>query len=471
MKHQNELEDRFLAHCRRQQFFAAGDTVLAAVSGGPDSMVLLHLLRSVADTLKISIAVGHVNHALRGADARKDEALVRTICRKTNLRFHTQKVPTRRHAEKHRQSIEEAARHLRYAAMRRWQKKFKYTMICTAHHQSDQAETVLMRAIKGTGLRGLTGIREVSPGLVRPILFLSRDEIMAYAKAMKIPYRTDRTNSQLTFLRNRIRTEILEPVKQTLDPQAEKHLASLAAIAGHAYDYLRTQAEFEFSDRCASSRNQIILDIKQRRNYFSALSAALFELIFEKLIPDKALLKSADIVALTHLMREAEVGRTIQIGPVTCVKDRQRIVFTTRPTRALAVGLRKIVPGRSYRWRDMTFQTTRVSQATFKTATEPSPTTECVDLDSVDGRLVLRPWKNGDRFYPLGLKGSKRVSDLLTDLKVNPLHRKHVRVLSEQSAAGERIIWVCGYRLDERFKVTSRTQNILRCDCQYVQND
>lgn len=470
VKTKSDLHARFARHCRRRQFFSAGDRVLIAVSGGADSMVLLHLMQSLAHDLEMTVAVGHVHHRLRGTDAQRDLEFVQRYCRSHGIRFHSRKVQTKHHAKTHRLSIEEAARRLRYAALRSWAARWGYTVICTAHHRSDQAETVLMRALKGTGIRGLSGIRETTQDLVRPLLPFSREEILAFAHAHHLPYRSDPSNADNRFLRNRLRSAVLPSIRRHVDPQADQHLAGLAQIAEYTYRYLRTQAESEFTRICTASPRRITLDIEMHRDYFLSLFATLYELIFEKLVPDRTL-DMHDIESLHRLYDGAEAGRRLIIGPVTCLKDRNRIVFTLDGIRSPGTLPRRVFPDRTYRWKDFVFHSQTVDMTTYYDHKGRSPLSEYIDSDSVTGHLVLRPWKIADRFYPIGLGGSKRVSDLLTDLKVSPLDRKHVRVLAEQSHGSERIIWVCGYRLDDRFKVTDRTTAILECQCDYGKNN
>lgn len=471
MKTSSDLQERFDRHCLNRRFFSPRDRVLIAVSGGVDSMVLLHLMQSLARQMDVTIAVGHVHHGLRGAPAQRDRDFVKRFCRSNKIRFHSCNVLTKKHAKAHGLSIEEAARQLRYRALRRWAAQGHYKTICTAHHRSDQAETVLMRVLKGTGFRGLSGIREKTQDLIRPLLPFSRQEIRNYALANGIPYRDDSTNRNARFLRNRLRTDILPSIRRHVDPQADRHLTDLARISEDTHHYLRMQAEREFTRIGTVSSQTITLAIERHQGYFFALFAALFELIFEKLAPDRILLNMTDIESLHRLYTDSETGRRLMIGPVMCVKDRDRIVFTVKRARPLLTKAKRILRGETYRWNDFMFSSQDVRVTTFDNNKGRSPLAEYIDASSVKGRLVVRPWKRADRFYPIGLGGSKRVSDLLTELKVSVLDRPRIRVLTEQSRGAERIIWVCGYRLDDRFKVTDQTTVILECQCNYEKND
>lgn len=470
MKTTFDLQERFVRHCLNRRFFSPRDRVLIAVSGGMDSMVLLHLMRSLARQIDVTIAVGHIHHGLRGASARRDLEFVKRYCRTHKIRFHSCNVQTQKHAKAHGLSIEESARQLRYRALRRWAARGHYKTICTAHHRSDQAETVLMRALKGTGFRGLSGIREKTQDLIRPLLPFSREDITNYALANDIPYRDDASNRNARFLRNRLRTDILPSIRRHVDPQADRHLTDLARISDDTYHYLRMQAEREFTRIGTVSSQTITLAIERQRDYFFALFAALFELIFEKLVQDRIFLNMTDIESLHRLYKDAETGRRLIIGPVLCVKDRDTIVFTVEPVHPFRSTSSRIRRGETYRWNDFTFTSRSADMTEFHNHKGRSPLSEFIDAASVNGPLVVRPWKKADRFYPIGLGGSKRVSDLLTDLKVSTLDRKRVRVLTEQSRGVERIIWVCGYRLDDRFKVTDQTTAILECQCTYEQN-
>ncbi len=465
------LEAAFLTHCRSKRFFRPGIRVLVAVSGGVDSVVLLQLLLSVRASLRIEVGAAHLNHGLRGRTSDNDALFVRKLCRQGNVPFHTRKAAVARKARQRKQSVEEAARQVRYRFLDSTADRFGYTSICTAHHRNDQAETVLARVLKGTGWSGLSGIREKLGRIVRPLLPFSKDELVQYARDKGLMYRIDRSNRDPRWFRNRIRHELIPRLKKSFDPQVEKHLHRLASIAFETDFWLRNEARRLFARYGREEDGKIVLEIKRFNRYLQAQKQALLEFILERLLvasgydirPDYD-----DYAALLRLIEESQSGRKYIIGPVECVKTGTQLVFVPRHLRGQRPHVLEIEPTGSYEWPASGWRF-RFSEDDVERArgfVGRSPQLEFIDRDAVQGRLVLRAWKAGDRFCPLGMTQHKKLSDFFADERVSLERRPVLPLLCDRTGRRDRIVWVCGYRLDHRYRITETTQRIVRMECE-----
>jgi tRNA(Ile)-lysidine synthase len=455
------LEKRFLKEGKR--LLKRGERILLAISGGLDSMVMLQLFLDLKDKLGVTVGVAHVHHGLRGKFSDHDAAFVKNFCIKRGLAFWSKKVPVRRMAKNNHWSLEEAARNLRYQALEEIAKNENFGKICTAHHQGDQAETVLMRIIKGTGWQGLSGIREQRGKVVRPMLVFSKEEILNYAKKTKLKFVSDASNADTVFFRNRIRHRLLPMIKKQFDPQVEKHLQQLGFIAGETRRWLYMEAERLFKRHCRADETKIVLEIKRFNKYLFIQRQSLIELIFERLGGTHRSLVFSDFSRIVEFIESAQRGKRLLFEENECVKYSDRVVFQ-RTGKGKSAGFAYAVEsGLSYDWPKIRFESRRVSPAEIKLGR--SKYVEYLDPKKITGQLILRSWKAGDYFFPLGMTSSKKLSDFFIDNKIPNSEKLAIPILCEQDGANEHVIWICGYRLDERYKIDPSTKQILKVEC------
>ena len=468
----NALEEKFYRHCLEENFFSPGDRILLAVSGGMDSMVLCHLMNGLKDHLKIEFAIAHINHSLRGKASDKDATFVKKYAANNTQLCFLKKVDVAGEAARTKMSIEEAARNLRYTYLKKIAKRYGYNKICTAHHLGDQAETILMRIIKGTGWSGLTGIRVKRELFIRPLLIFSRDEIESYLKEKKIRYVEDRSNRDKTFFRNRVRHELIPLLKKRFDPQIEKHLVQLGLIAEETKTFISHDAQKHFSSVCSASNGKIVLEIKAFNRYLRAQKHALIEMIFTvffDLTPHYS-----DYQHLFNLIEKRQSGKKILIGNVKCARTSSRVIFEiARKTKRIQFYY-DIHVGRSYRFDDegWTFSSKALTYSTLlKKQFGRSRDTEFIDAEKISGTLSLRNWKAGDKFVPLGMSKFKRLSDFFIDEKVPLDEKRLIPILTERANGHESIIWICGLRIDNRYKIDNSTHHILKMKCERHEKD
>ena len=437
---------QFTSFIARHDLADAGDRVLVAVSGGLDSMVLIKLFEESG----YAIGIAHANFELRGRESEEDEAFVRQYCKHAGIPFFTQAFETKNYAEASGLSIQMAARELRYTWFGKLLEAEKYHWLATAHHLNDNLETVLMRWTKGVGLDQLTGIPIKREKIIRPLLFATREEILQYAKSKKISWREDSSNTSDDYARNFIRHQVIPRLKE-INPSLEETFAhSLDKIKG-AYELMQRGLEQLKDSMTRNEGSQFLVD----KNLLMLLKNPAF-VCYEWLRPfgfewERCIQMVASL--------QSQSGTQFLSATHQAVIDREFIVVT--PLEAALVNEILIEEGQDKAalgpWR-MTLKShdgakilTKVSEGTFDGARIKFP-------------LVWRKWQKGDIFFPLGLGHRKKVSDFLIDEKV-PLSTKNtVTVL----ASGGDVVWVVGHRVDDRFKVTVDSKNVLEVSVKHI---
>ncbi|PID90170.1 MAG: tRNA lysidine(34) synthetase TilS [Bacteroidetes bacterium] len=412
------------AFVEQHGLFGVGDRLLLTVSGGRDSMALL----SMAERLRVCpLAVAHCNFGLRGEESDGDEELVRGYCEARGLRLHSIGFDTLEYAKRGRMSIEEAARSLRYAWFEELAVEHGYTRIATAHHQQDQAETVLFNMARGAGISGMKGIPLRNGRVVRPLLCLPRRDIDAWCAELGVPYRDDQTNAQRVYTRNYLRHEVL-PMLERVNPLAVDHLASSARYAREAHETLRAESEGVFGPIAAGGGFSFGLTT---RAYLEHEGLARFWLR-ERLASLGFSAGQVDDV-LRMVGDRAQTGRGVEGVGYRAVMNRG--VLSVEPL--LAGGETVEIPAEGS-WAHLEFRVVVLADG-GDWRQLASDGALAMDADRVGFPLSVRRWRAGDRFYPLGMGGrSKKLSDYLTDRRISGERRTAAEVL----VAGERIACV-----------------------------
>jgi tRNA(Ile)-lysidine synthase len=436
-----------------------GSSVLVAVSGGVDSMVCVSVLRR----LGYDVHALHANYGLReGADA--DEALVGRWCdaQAPSVPLTVVSFDAEARANAKSESLQEAARRLRYDALSERAVEINASAVATGHHRDDQAETLLLNLVRGSGPEGLAGMRPSRPlrnapsiPLVRPLLDASRDDIKAYAEAVDLPWRTDPTNQSLDYDRGVIRTEILPRLTEQFEGARER-LSRSAMLMGEYVDQALRPALNERMDRAyvdCQSGGWLVIDVLTDEPP-----------VWRRRMLLEALRRTLPTASYTHAMAEeldalveAQVGRRVEVGDGTVWREREGLRFLPNAAMPEPMGPTSVGWGEPI---SLPQGTLRVERRVDRPSSLESgdPLVAYADADRLGEDLTVRTWADGDRLRPLGLNGSKPVSDLLTDAEVPSHRRRRVCVLS----TSEHIAWVVGYRLDHRVRVRPDTDRVAR---------
>ena len=438
------------------------DTVLAAVSGGPDSVCMLHALASLRKELGFELRVAHLDHRFRGDESRADAAFVRELSESMGLpcRCEEENVPA--FLLSHAMSKQDAARMIRYRFLVRVAKQEYCQRIATGHNADDQAETVLMRVLRGAGPDGLAGIPPKRDGtIIRPILSLWRSEIEAYLGEHDLPSRLDASNLESEYTRNRIRNELM-PQLAEYNPGIGRSLVNLATIMTDIAAHLDRLTDLALPELVKSARlGHFALDSTKLAGYDEALQRSIVRRVFESLRPDIAPLPFRHVEDLLHLVRRAEVGSGVELpaGGRAQLEHGQLVVSdgpheAGLPTRELSVPGEAVFPQAG-----LTITAELVTGRDASSRPDATGDDEALfDWSAVQSPLTVRGRREGDRFRPFGMNGSKSLKQFFIDSKVAASFRNAVPLVCDAKG----IMWVVGMRRSAAAPVLGSTDTVLR---------
>ena len=439
------LIEAFQRYIDENNLVTHDDRILLTVSGGVDSMVMLSLFVRCG----YAVGVAHCNFQLRGAESDEDELLVRDEAARYGVPWYNRRFETAAEMERTGESMEMAARRLRYAWFDELSHAEGYTAVAIAHHADDSIETFFINLLRGTGLRGLTGISTQVGKVIRPLLFASRREILEYAAANHIPYREDSSNRSTKYLRNKIRLGLIPRIRE-INPKFTslmcRNLARLTdaqLFINHGIERIRALA--------------VTSDAGIDTIHLDRIDPAFpHEFVIYELLNSAYGFKGDVIDSLCHALEQGATGRRFYARDHVATIDRGRILVSPiAPEDPCLVSVPKGTQ-RSYCGNAVLyFEYCDID--TIKNFGVPEQIAQ-LDADRLQFPLTLRRWKEGDWFIPFGMSGRKKVSDFLIDAKVSLPEKQRQFVL----LSGDDIVWLVGRRIDDRYRLTSTTENVLR---------
>lgn len=445
----------------------AGDRVLIGVSGGPDSLALLYFLDKFKEGLAIELGVAHLHHQLRGRQADADEAFVMEFCRERGIPFFSIKKDIATIAKKKKISIEEAGRHERHAFLNFLASEEGFDRIALGHHLNDQAETMLMRLIRGSGVKGLGGMKANRDSLlIRPFLFLGKKDLVAYCEKNKLAFRTDASNFAGDYTRNKIRLEIM-PAIRTINPQADQHFFDFSQIASGYEEFLQAYVDQIEGQILYQEDGLVHFD---RRNWLKEKAIVQSELLRRGIIQFKGSLKEIEynhIMTLQNLLRSDKTSSEIHLpGGIKVVRRYNQVRIEDRITPApLFYSPRLIIPNKTYiiAFFRLILEVEQLDQGYFEknkkiSLNHKNDSEKYFDYDKIGGDLYLRTRARGDFFYPPGLAGKKTIKKFLIDRKVEREKRSLIPLLAVENE----VLWVIGYGINERLLIDETSSKILR---------
>ena len=435
---------QFQLYINRCNLIAGGDRLILALSGGIDSMALADLLLKS----KVNFVVAHCNFHLRGEESDGDERFVREFAERNGIQCFVKHFDTEQYAAEQGVSIEMAARDLRYAWFEELRQQLSYDKIAVAHHADDQAETFFINLLRGAGLRGLKGMLPQNGVVIRPMLWASREQIHQYAVENQITWREDHTNAETIYLRNKIRNQLL-PVFDELHPEARQGLYK-------SLEHLSSENEL-YRELLKEKLSQIVKKedgVQSFPIFNSQLSILNSQLIFEWLRnygfnPDQCqfifeAMKTGIGNKYYSPTHQLVIGRNeLQLSEIKSVSD----------------GEIQIEVGREEITTPIHLCFSQFEKRSDFVIDKLSVVAQ-LDAEKIQFPLTLRHWRHGDRFHPLGMKGSKLLSDFFVDQKFTETQKENVFLLL---SADNQILWVVGHRIDDRFKIDNRTTTVFEC--------
>lgn len=419
-----------------------GTRLLCAVSGGIDSSVMLHVLNDFG----FDCIVAHCNFKLRGAESDGDEDFVRHLSDKLEFKFLCERFDTHQYAEQTGLSIQMAARELRYNWFYEMAQKYNCSYIALAHNSDDQAETVITNLVRGTGIRGLTGMKFVKDMLFRPLLEISRHEIEDFAEANTIDFRTDSTNKTVKYSRNKIRHQIL-PLMEEINQSCKTNILKSVKYLSDTELILKAYVS-EAANKCLHyERNKTVIDIAQLRKT-AAPETVLFEILVAEGLPKSLAVESVGLL-------DAQTGKSCRFLNAEVLKDRDRLIID-KNIRSVHEEITEIDSDNLSLFDKYGIAARIIDNGeTFKIVKDKN--IAFTDFDKLKFPLIIRHWQDGDKFKPFGMKNFRKLSDFFIDEKLSMFDKNDVFILE---SAGE-IVWLVGLRADNRFRIDENTRRIL----------
>jgi tRNA(Ile)-lysidine synthase len=443
----------------RHRMISEGDSVIVAVSGGPDSVCLLNILHALKNELHIHLVVAHFDHGLRPAEDESETAFARALAESLKLPFETAR--GRLLAKKTRGSREEVARNARYAFLEKVRKKHKAQKIALGHNLNDQAETILMRLLRGSGPSGLTGIPPCRDGeIIRPLVEIERLEIENFLKAKRLASVTDSSNLKVDYLRNKIRLKLM-PLLEVHQPQLAHLLSQTAEILRDEDDYLGRIAEAWLARNLELSPDHTFrVPITSFLSLPVALRRRVIRNVIGKVKKDLRRISWDHIEAIQRLAQGEKPQAALNLpGILTVKRDYDHLIFSASVGRKPRTFCYTLDGPGTYDLKEIgrSFLMEEIKNRKGLRL-RGSKWTAFLDAEKLRFPLTLRTFKAGDRFIPFGMEGHKKLKDFFVDLKV-PLERRYSTPIL---CCEETSIWVCGFRIDDRFKVTAETKRVLK---------
>ncbi|MBM4330338.1 MAG: tRNA lysidine(34) synthetase TilS [Deltaproteobacteria bacterium] len=447
---------------KKYEMLQPGERLVVAVSGGADSMALLHVLWDLRREFHLSLVVAHLNHGLR-PEGEEEKSFVRKASADLGIPFITRQVDIRAKQKEQRLTLQEAAREARYSFLLEAAMSQKAAKIALGHTADDQAESMIMRILRGSGTRGLSGIPPVRGDFfIRPLIESWREEIEAFLFEKKVAFLTDPTNRSLKFLRNRIRHDLL-PVLEQYNPRLRQTLAQMADLFRAEEACWQNLLEERFPALVRNQKKEsITLDIPSLLAQSLPIRLRSFRYAIEKILGHLRRVGFNHILTIENILQSPDPNKTLKLPQGLCVAKAYRAL-------TFAKSLKEIIPfeysvsgegcleipeiGREMRFKMLATQAPRIRPQNISNIA-------LLDFDDIDFPLTVRSFRPGDRLQPLGMEGAKKVKDLFIDCKIPAPQRKRIPLLFKE----DQLLWVAGVRLDHRIRLKPETKKALRVE-------
>lgn len=450
----DNVVDRIAKTIDENRLLKRGDSVLVALSGGPDSVALLHFLDRLKSKYRIALAVAHLDHGIR-PEAAEERTFCQNLCRKLKIKLHSKRVDVLKLSKKERMTLEEAGRKARYEYFQYLCERFDYTKIATGHHSDDSVESILFNIARGSGLRGLSGIAPRRGNIIRPMIEIEKNEILEWLDDQKIAYVLDSSNLSMEYARNRIRRKIL-PELEKLNPSARQNILRLAKNAAEEIEFIDSTVVSVYEKALVKAgKSKIVLDLGVLKDYDLNVKKKVVSEAYGRLSgrfyrpPSKTISRAGEVF-------DGRNGAKAPLGlDIWIEKSQNRICVFRRGIRRKKFKL--VIPGiTKIPYSDLYFDSKPLKRSQVKKLKTDS---HVALLDNAKMNDVsIGYWKNGDRIRPFGMSGKKLLSDIFIDRKISSFERKEIPLVT----SGGKIAWIAGVMISDDFKVGRGTKEILK---------
>lgn len=439
--------NHFLNNIEKQKLINYNDKILLTVSGGADSVLMTHLF----SLSKYNFAIAHCNFKLRGNDSEQDEIFVKKIAEKYNVKIHVKTCEAKEFGIENNISLEMAAREMRYKWFEELSLEYGYTKIATAHHLNDSVETILLNLIRKTGIRGLLGIPAINRKIIRPLLFATKNEILEYLEQNKLEYRTDKTNFETEFQRNKLRNLIIPEIEK-INPAFSSNLIASSKNISQYYELFKEEMK-KFENKCIQKDDfGYEIDLLELEN-FKPKELFLFEFLREFNFNSSQV---KDILDFGEVLS----GKKYFSDSFELVVNRKKIILSEIIEQTEEKHLIDLEIGKKIKIHENKFDEIELF-IELKTLKDfvliKDKNIAYFDFEKIKFPIKIRKWQEGDYFFPFGMSGKKKISDYFNDNKFSSKEKSKTWLLETDG----NIIWIIKNRTDNRYKVEKETEKIL----------
>lgn len=459
-----DIKERFLSYIEENSLINEGEGVVVGLSGGPDSVCLLHLLCSIREELNLKIAAAHINHMIRGKEADGDENYSKELCAKLGVEFFSLKKDVEDFGKKTGLSSETAGRKVRYDFFDEVLKKTGYSKVATAHNANDQAETILLRIMRGTGLDGLAGIPVKRDNkYIRPILFMKREEVENYCSENNLNPRIDATNLEKLYSRNKVRLDILPYMKDNFNKDVVEAINRMALLLQDDNKFIVEEVDRIYKESCIEKTDKVII----QKEVFDKSNAIIGRIIRKSI---KKINGNQYDVELKHIkeiksLQQLSTNKFIDLPYGICAENvygdiHIKLKSSIHKNKYDEVIVEKdLIDGQKIEFGQYIFNfkvTSKLENVEF----QKNNFIKYFNYDKINGNIIIRQRKNGDKINPLGMTGNKKLKDIFIDMKIPKEERELIPIIQFD----EDIAWIVSLKLANKFKVTNDTKNILKIE-------
>lgn len=452
--------EKVLSTVNKYELIQKGDKIVVGLSGGPDSVCLLHILNRMKEEWNLEIYAAHLNHQIRGIEAQKDAFYISRLCEELGITFFIKSINVPEYCEKNGVSIEEGARQLRYEMFYEIKNNTRANKIAIGHNLNDQAETILMRMMRGTGLQGLKGIEYIRDGvIIRPILDVERYDIEEYCKQNKLNPRIDQTNLESIYTRNKIRLELIPYMKDNFNSNVIESIVRMGNSLRSDNDYLETEAVNKFNEVSNLKSDSVELKLNEYINLHNSIKVRVLRNSIKHILGDTNFIDQRHIDDIIELEDESKIDKMINLPRgVFVYRKKDSLIITTKEIVIEDIEFCYNIPSNGFikvKEIGMVIETQVISVDKYKMS-KSDKSCKWFDFNKIKGGIVVRNRKAGDKIKLPG--GSKKIKDLFIDIKVPKEDRSKIPVIADEQG----ILSVGGLRHSENYKIDSDTKEVLK---------
>ena len=452
--------EKVLSTINKHELIQKGDKIVVGLSGGPDSVCLLHILSRLKDKFDLEIYAAHLNHQIRGIEAQKDAFYISNLCEEMGITFFIKSINVPEYCEKNGVSIEEGARKLRYEMFYEVKNNTRANKIAIGHNLNDQAETILMRIMRGTGLQGLKGIEYIRDGvIIRPILDIERSDIEKYCEQNNLNPRIDKTNLESIYTRNKIRLELIPYMKDNFNSNIIESISRMGNSLRSDNDYIENEALIKFKEVSNINDDSVEINLSSYINLHNSIKVRILRNSIKHILGDTNFIDQRHIDDIIDLEDESKIDKVINLPRgIFVYRKKNSIILTNKEIVIEEIEFCYNIPSNGFiKIKEIgTIIETQVLNINKYKRSKSDKSSKWFDFNKIKGGIVVRNRRSGDKIKLSG--GSKKVKDLFIDIKVPKEDRCKIPIIADSQG----ILSVGDFRNSEDYKIDEKTKEVLK---------